>query len=69
MQQQHSLGLQPAHAYPSHYHARPRVRAYLHLVLCFSPAEDSFRQRLRMFPSLVNCTTIDWFRCGAAALC
>jgi hypothetical protein len=50
------------------------VRAYLHLVLCFSPADDTFRQRLRMFPSLVNCTTIDWFRwlqgggAGAGAL-
>jgi dynein heavy chain len=39
-----------------------RVRSYLHLVLCFSPIGDAFRQRLRMFPSLVNCCTIDWFR-------
>ncbi|KXZ54227.1 hypothetical protein GPECTOR_5g319 [Gonium pectorale] len=39
-----------------------RVRAHLHLVLCFSPIGDAFRQRLRMFPSLVNCCTIDWFR-------
>ncbi|GBF98747.1 dynein heavy chain axonemal [Raphidocelis subcapitata] len=39
-----------------------RVRAYLHLVLAFSPVDANFRQRLRMFPSLVNCTTIDWFR-------
>ncbi|GLC56009.1 hypothetical protein PLESTB_001054700 [Pleodorina starrii] len=39
-----------------------RCRAYLHLVLCFSPIGDAFRQRLRMFPSLVNCCTIDWFR-------
>lgn len=31
------------------------------MVLCFSPVGDVFRQRLRMFPSLVNCTTIDWF--------
>lgn len=22
---------------------------------------DAFRNRLRMFPSLVNCSTIDWF--------
>ncbi|GLI62391.1 hypothetical protein VaNZ11_005010 [Volvox africanus] len=39
-----------------------RCRAFLHLVLCFSPIGDAFRQRLRMFPSLVNCCTIDWFR-------
>jgi dynein heavy chain, axonemal len=37
-----------------------RVRSNLHLVLCFSPIGDVFRQRLRMFPSLVNCCTIDW---------
>lgn len=37
-----------------------RVRSYLHMVLCFSPIGDAFRQRLRMFPSLVNCCTIDW---------
>jgi dynein heavy chain len=26
-----------------------------------SPIGDAFRTRLRMFPSLVNCCTIDWF--------
>lgn len=25
------------------------------------PVGDSFRRRLRTFPSIVNCTTIDWF--------
>ncbi|XP_034255936.1 dynein heavy chain 6, axonemal isoform X2 [Thrips palmi] len=38
-----------------------RVRSKLHLVLCMSPVGDSFRQRCRMFPSLVNCCAIDWF--------
>lgn len=38
-----------------------RVRTNLHLVLCLSPIGEAFRTRLRMFPSLVNCTTIDWF--------
>jgi dynein heavy chain len=33
----------------------------LHVVLAFSPVGDSFRERLLMFPSLVNCCTIDWF--------
>lgn len=37
-----------------------RVRANLHVVLCLSPVGEAFRNRLRMFPGLVNCTTIDW---------
>ena len=35
-------------------------RRNLHLVLCFCVG-DAFRERLRKFPSLVNCCTIDWF--------
>lgn len=31
------------------------------MVLAFSPVGESFRRRLRTFPTLVNCTTIDWF--------
>ncbi|XP_071449339.1 dynein axonemal heavy chain 3-like [Hetaerina americana] len=38
-----------------------RVRENLHVVLAFSPIGDAFRNRLRMFPSLINCCTIDWF--------
>ncbi|KAK3247674.1 hypothetical protein CYMTET_42830 [Cymbomonas tetramitiformis] len=38
-----------------------RVRSLLHVVLAMSPIGDAFRTRLRMFPSLVNCCTIDWF--------
>ncbi|KAL3158235.1 hypothetical protein ABBQ38_010487 [Trebouxia sp. C0009 RCD-2024] len=37
------------------------VKRNLHLVLSFSPVGGEFRERLRKFPSLVNCTTIDWF--------
>jgi len=37
------------------------VRKNMHIVLSFSPVGDAFRERLRKFPSLVNCTTIDWF--------
>ncbi|KAI4494191.1 hypothetical protein M0802_009060 [Mischocyttarus mexicanus] len=38
-----------------------RVRNFLHLMICMSPIGDAFRRRCRMFPSLVNCCTIDWF--------
>jgi dynein heavy chain len=38
-----------------------RVRSNLHIILCFSPVGDSFRQRSRKFPGIVNCTAIDWF--------
>uniref|UniRef100_A0A8D3CSS9 AAA+ ATPase domain-containing protein n=1 Tax=Scophthalmus maximus TaxID=52904 RepID=A0A8D3CSS9_SCOMX len=38
-----------------------RVKTNLHIVLAMSPIGDSFRNRLRMFPSLINCCTIDWF--------
>jgi len=33
----------------------------LHVVLAMSPIGEAFKRRLRMFPSLVNCCTIDWF--------
>ncbi|XP_060067000.1 dynein axonemal heavy chain 7-like [Ylistrum balloti] len=39
-----------------------RVRDQLHIVLAMSPIGDTFRSRLRKFPSLVNCCTIDWFQ-------
>ena len=39
-----------------------RVRDQLHIVLAMSPIGDAFRNRLRKFPSLVNCCTIDWFQ-------
>ncbi|KAL9959258.1 hypothetical protein ACROYT_G032565 [Oculina patagonica] len=42
-------------------HFISRVRNNLHVVLCMSPVGDAFRTRCRMFPSLVNCCTIDWF--------
>lgn len=38
-----------------------RVRARLHVLLAFSPIGSSFRERLRRFPSLINCCIIDWF--------
>ena len=37
------------------------VRKNLHVVLCMSPVGEAYRNRVRMFPGLVNCTTIDYF--------
>jgi dynein heavy chain len=31
------------------------------MVIAMSPLGEVFRERLRKFPSLVNCCTIDWF--------
>jgi dynein heavy chain len=38
-----------------------RVRQNIHVVVTMSPMGEQFRSRLRMFPGLVNCCTIDWF--------
>uniref|UniRef100_K3WA67 Dynein heavy chain n=1 Tax=Globisporangium ultimum (strain ATCC 200006 / CBS 805.95 / DAOM BR144) TaxID=431595 RepID=K3WA67_GLOUD len=33
----------------------------MHVVVCLSPVGETFRARIREFPSLINCTTIDFF--------
>lgn len=38
------------------------VKEQLHIVLAMSPIGDSFRNRIRKFPAIVNCCTIDWFQ-------
>jgi dynein heavy chain len=38
-----------------------RLKANCHMIIAMSPLGEVFRTRLRMFPSLVNCSTIDWF--------
>ncbi|XP_032678001.1 dynein heavy chain 7, axonemal-like [Odontomachus brunneus] len=38
------------------------VREHLHIVLTMSPIGDNFRTRVRKFPALVNCCTIDWLQ-------
>lgn len=38
-----------------------KVRKNLHMSLCFSPVGDTFRIRARMFPGIINCTSMDWF--------
>ena len=31
------------------------------MIIVMSPLSNKFATRLRMFPSLINCSTIDWF--------
>lgn len=38
-----------------------QVRDKFHIILCMSPVGDQLRIRCRMFPSLVNCCTLDWY--------
>ncbi|KYN44278.1 Dynein heavy chain 7, axonemal [Trachymyrmex septentrionalis] len=38
------------------------VREHLHIVVTMSPIGDNFRIRVRKFPALVNCCTIDWLQ-------
>ncbi|XP_067883713.1 dynein axonemal heavy chain 6-like [Heterodontus francisci] len=38
-----------------------RVQDRLHIALALSPAGSLFRLRCRMNPSLVNCSTMDWY--------
>ncbi|XP_076039498.1 dynein axonemal heavy chain 7-like [Oratosquilla oratoria] len=39
-----------------------RVREQLNVVLAMSPCGEAFRNRLRKFPALLSCCTIDWFQ-------
>ncbi|ESN93529.1 hypothetical protein HELRODRAFT_194054 [Helobdella robusta] len=39
-----------------------QCRDNFHIVLVMSPIGDSFRNRLRKFPALINCCTIDWLQ-------
>lgn len=38
-----------------------RVRNNLHIVLCFSPVGDKFRERFRKFPAIFSGCNINWF--------
>ena len=38
-----------------------KVRQKLHVVLAMSPTGSQLGERIRNFPSLVNCCTVDWY--------
>jgi dynein heavy chain len=38
-----------------------KCKKNLHMDLCFSPVGDAFRVRSRMFPGLINSTSMDYF--------
>ena len=54
-------GVNPDDKHAMHDLFIDRVRANLHVVLCFSPVGETFRVRCRKFPALINCTSMDWF--------
>ena len=37
------------------------LRDQFHIMLCMSPVGELLRVRSRMFPSLINCCTLNWF--------
>lgn len=38
-----------------------RVKDNLHVAICMSPIGQAFRDYCRMYPALINNTTINWF--------
>ena len=38
-----------------------RAKLKLHIVLSTTPSGSAFRHRCRLYPSLINCSTIDWY--------
>jgi dynein heavy chain len=38
-----------------------RIKRNMHMIIAMSPLGGLFIERNRKFPSLINCSTIDWF--------
>lgn len=55
-------GISPSNAEAVHSLFIERAKSNLILAICLSPNGEEFRNRIRQYPALVNCCTIDWFR-------
>ena len=40
---------------------KQRVNDHIHIAVSMSPSGTLFRQRCRVYPSLINCCAIDWY--------
>lgn len=38
-----------------------RIKRNMHMILAMSPLGGMFVERCRKFPSIINCSTVDWF--------
>jgi dynein heavy chain len=38
-----------------------RIKRNMHMIIAMSPLGGAFVERCRKFPSMINCSTIDWF--------
>lgn len=38
-----------------------RIKTNMHMIIAMSPLGGAFIERNRKFPSMINCSTIDWF--------
>jgi len=38
-----------------------KIRENLHIAMVLNPIGEEFRTRMRNFPSIINCSAIDWF--------
>ena len=42
-------------------HFKQRMNDHIHFAISMSPSGTLFRQRCRVYPSLINCCAIDWY--------
>lgn len=37
------------------------VKRHLHIIIDFSYISNNFKEKVKIYPSIVNCCTVDWF--------